>query len=67
MKLTMTNGRGTQYVTHIFKDDFGSKRGAYPSRVSNGTTGVTIRTRNAPKWVQRTINEQLPMIAIMLS
>jgi hypothetical protein len=67
MKLTMTNARGTAYSTHIFKDDFGSKRGPYPSRVTNAATGVSIRTRNTPKWVQRTIEEQLPIVAILLS
>jgi hypothetical protein len=67
MKLIMTNARGTQYVTHVFKDDFSSVRGAYPSYVTNVTTHLSIRTRNTPKWVQRTINEQLPIIAIMFS
>lgn len=66
MKLTMTNARGTQYVTHVFKDDFGSEQGAYPNRVSNVANGVSIRTRSAPKWVQKTIEEQLPIVAIML-
>jgi hypothetical protein len=67
VELTMTNARGTQYVAHVRKDDFGSEQEAYPSRVSNVTTHVSIRTRSAPKWVQKTIEEQIPIVAIMLS
>jgi len=67
VKLTMTNARGTQYVTHVFKDDFGSKRGPLPSRVKNVVKRIDIRTCHAPKWVQRTIEEHMPIAAILLS
>jgi len=65
--ITMTNNKGTQYVTHVFKGDFESDKGAYPSRVMNVINGVSIRTRNAPKWVRDTIEQQLPVIKIMFS
>jgi|694.fasta_scaffold00444_80 hypothetical protein len=63
--ITMTNDRGTTYQTHVFKESKCRLLG--PGRVTNAATGVSIRTCSAPKWVQRTITEQLPIIAIMLS
>jgi hypothetical protein len=65
IKLTMTNARGTTYLADIFKQSASLKLG--PGLVTNAATGVSIWTRSAPKWVQRTINEQIPIVAILFS
>lgn len=65
--LTMTNNRGTVYRAFVHKSNFARIGGPLPNRVSNVTTHVSIRTCSAPKWVQKTIEEQLPIVAIMLS
>jgi hypothetical protein len=63
--ITMTNDRGTTYQTHVFKESKCRLLG--PGRVTNLSKRMDMRIRNAPKWVQNTINEQLPIAAIMLS
>lgn len=73
VQVIMTNTRsGVRYSMDVFYMDIrnGLK---LPYRVlSLGKEGThsacrTILTRNAPTWVKKTIEEQLPIVAIMLS
>lgn len=60
--LEMTNERGTTYTTMV--DKFTKLTHNY---VINQKTKRMVRLQKAPKWVQKTIEEQLPVAAIMLS
>lgn len=58
----MTNKRGTQYRAMF------SCSGPKVLSVYNVTNGRCCSSlENAPKWVQKTIEEQMPIVAIMLS
>ncbi len=57
----MTNKKGTKYKTTVFE-------GGVVRYVHNITKDRRYyRMTDAPKWVQKTIEEQLPVVAIMLS
>ena len=57
----MTNKRGTEYGATVFV-------GGVVRYVHNITKDRRYyRITDAPKWVQKTIEEQLPVVAIMLS
>lgn len=59
----MTNKRGTEYRATITR----TYNGCSVRHVFNIPNDRYYRITDAPKWVQKTIEEQLPVVAIMLS
>lgn len=62
VQIYMTNKRGTKYTTMVARPD-----PVAPRYVHNVTNDRYCTMKNAPKWVKKTIEEQMPVIAIMLS
>lgn len=61
----MTNKRGTEYRAIATWNGINK---VHPIRhVFNDTNDTFCTMKNAPKWVKKTIEEQLPIVAIMLS
>ena len=59
----MTNKRGTQYRAVITR----TYNGCLVRHVFNVPNDRYYCLKDAPKWVQKTIEEQLPVVAIMMS
>ena len=58
----MTNKKGTKYAAAVSPINTNALLSLY-----NVTKGRLCTMKSAPKWVQKTIEEQIPIVAIMLS